>query len=353
MSRPGLALGAAGLAVLAGLVSGCRSGKADRVVLYCAQDREFAEGILKEFTAKTGLDVATRFDTEANKAVGLYEDLIREARHPRCDVHWNNEILATIRLQRQGLLEPYASPSAQAYLAAFKAGDHTWHAFAARARVLLVNTELMKKKGIPRAQWPKGLLDLTDPRWQGQVGMSKPMAGTSATQAACLFQAWGAEKAKAFYRGLKANGVQIVPGNKQAAEGVSQGQFLIGLTDTDDAFEEIAAKRPVAILFPDRDAPPDSKRGVLFIPNTVAIIKGCPNPAGARRLVDYLLSPEVEAALAKSGSKQIPLNPNVKAELPKEIDEARTATRLPVDFAKAADLWDEVQAFLRVEFAGH
>ncbi len=332
---------------------GCRSDRTSRVVLYCAQDREFSEAILKDFTARTSLTVAPRFDTEANKAVGLYEDLIREARHPRCDVHWNNEILATMRLQRQGLLEPYASPAAAPYPAAFKAKDDTWHAFAARARVLLLNTELLKKKGIPREHWPRSLLDLTDARWHGQVGMAKPMAGTSATQAACLFQVWGAEKARAFYRGLKRNGVQIVPGNKQAAEGVSQGQFLIGLTDTDDAFGEIEAGRPIAILFPDRDAPPDSKRGVLFIPNTVAVIKGCPNPEGARKLVDFLLSPEVEAALAKSGSKQIPLNPNVKAALPQEIEEARTATRLPVDFGKAADLWDEVQAFLRTEFAEH
>src|SRR5262249_22031219 len=136
----------AALAVLAGLAGGCGPGKADRVVLYCAQDREFAESVLKDFTTRNGLAVATRFDTEANKAVGLYEDLIREARHPRCDVHWNNEILATLRLQRQGLLEPYASPSAQPYPAAFKASDHTWHAFAARARVLLINTELMKQR---------------------------------------------------------------------------------------------------------------------------------------------------------------------------------------------------------------
>jgi iron(III) transport system substrate-binding protein len=126
----------------------------------------------------------------------------------------------------------------------------------------------------------------------------------------------------------------------------------MGLTDTDDAFGELEAGRPVALIFPDRDAAPDSKLGVLFIPNTVAILKGSPNPHGARKLVDYLLSPEVEAALAKSGSKQIPLNPNAKAELPKEMEEARTARRLPVDFERAAELWEEVQTFLRAEFAG-
>jgi iron(III) transport system substrate-binding protein len=176
------------------------------------------------------------------------------------------------------------------------------------------------------------------------------MAGTSATQAACLFQAWGADKARAFYRGLKENGVLIVPGNKQSAEGAGQGHFAVGLTDTDDAMEEVEAGRPVEIVFPDRDAAEGSGLGTLFIPNTVAVIKDCPNPAGARKLVDFLLSPEVEAKLAQSASRQIPLNPNVKAALPKDIEAARTARPLVVDFGRAAELWDEAQTFLRAEF---
>src|SRR5262245_20515306 len=121
------------------LMSGCGSSS-PRVVLYCAQDREFAEAILDDFTRGSGVAVTPRFDTEANKSVSLYQDLVREARRPRCDVHWNNEILATIRLQRQGLLEPYRSPSAEPFPDVWKAKDGTWTAFAARARVLIVNT---------------------------------------------------------------------------------------------------------------------------------------------------------------------------------------------------------------------
>ena len=113
--------------------AGCGEASKNRVVVYCAHDREFAEEILEDFGRASGLEVVPRYDTEANKAVGLYEDLIRESARPRCDVHWNNEILATIRLQRQGLLEPYASPAAEPYPAQFKAADHTWHAFATRA----------------------------------------------------------------------------------------------------------------------------------------------------------------------------------------------------------------------------
>src|SRR6516162_3550104 len=144
-------------AALAALALGCNGGT-KRVVLYCAQDREFAESVLADFTARTKLDVAAKYDTEADKSVSLYEELVREKDRPRCDVHWNNEILATIRLRRQGLLEPYESPSAAAYPAWTKAKNHAWQAFAARARVLLVNTQLVSD---PRDR-PRSLLDLTD-----------------------------------------------------------------------------------------------------------------------------------------------------------------------------------------------
>ena len=117
----------------------------------------------------------------------------------------------------------------------------------------------------------------------------------------------GNEKAKQFYSGLKENSVQIVPGNKQVAEGVSDGQFAVGITDTDDAIGEVSAGKPVAIIFPDRDAPKDRKMGTLFIPNTVAIIRGGPNPAGAHRLIDFLLNAEVEKKLAESESKTTPM----------------------------------------------
>jgi iron(III) transport system substrate-binding protein len=327
------------------VAAGCGSAR-DRVVLYCAQDEEFATQILRDFRDRTGLRVDTKFDTEADKSVSLYTELIQEKDRPRCDVHWNNEILSTIRLQRQGLLEPYASPSAAAYPESTRPKDHTWQAFAARARILLVNTQLVKE-----ADQPQSLLDLVEPRWRGRIAMAKPQFGTSATQAACLFEVLGPEKARAFYLGLRDNGIHIEPGNKQVAEGVGSGKYAAGITDTDDAMEEVAAGHPVAIIFPDKDRPRDSRLGTLFIPNTLAIIRGSPNPEGARKLVDFLLSPEVEARLAETASHQIPLNPEVKAQLPKEIKRPEAVKAMDVDFDKAADLWDEAQTFLRKEFA--
>ncbi len=331
-------------AVAAFILTGCARGP--EVVVYCAHDREFADDILRRFSDETGIKAVVRYDSEANKAVGLYEELLREAPRPRCDVHWNNEILATLRLQQKGILAPYASPSAEPFPQQFKAKDHTWTAFAARARVLLVNTEKVKADAMPRR-----LEDLTGPGWKGRLTMAKPIFGTSATQAACLFAVWGDAEAEAFYRNLHANGVEVVPGNKQAAVMVGSGQYAAGLTDTDDAFAEVDAGHPVAIVYPDADAPANSGRGVLFIPNTVAMIKGCPHPEEAKKLVDYLLSPPVEAALARSASRQIPLNPQVQVELPQGLKTPQGVTTMPVDFERAAEKWPVSQAFLVKEFA--
>jgi iron(III) transport system substrate-binding protein len=324
---------------------GC-SRPAPRVVLYCAQDQEFAEGLLAEFTKQSGLPVAPKYDTEATKSVSLATELSMDAKRPRCDVHWNNEIIGTIKLQRLGVYEPYDSPAAGSYPAWTKPADHTWTAFASRARVIVINTKL-----VAEADRPKSILDLTDPKWKGKVAIAKPLFGTTATQAAALFAVLGPDAARDFYRGLKANDVQVVAGNKQVAEGVARGQYAVGLTDTDDALGEIESGRPVAMTFPDRDEnPKQPKLGVLYIPNTLAVIKGCPNPSGAKQLIDFLLSDRVEAQLAEGPSHQIPLNPKVKAKLPPGFATPEQVKRMEVDWEKAADRWDESQKFLAEEF---
>jgi iron(III) transport system substrate-binding protein len=261
-------------------------------------------------------------------------------------VFWNNEILNTIRLQRQGLLEPYQSPSSSPYPDWTKAKDRTWQAFAARPRVLIVHAS------VPEAERPRSILDLSDAKWKGKVAIAKPQFGTTATQAACLFEVLGAEPAKAFYRGLKANDVTVVPGNKQVAQAVADHQFLVGLTDSDDAIGELNAGKPVAIVIPDRDGHPAHPRlGTLFLPNTVMVIKGAPNPDGARKLVDYLLSGDVERRLAEGGGYQVPLNPEARATLHPALVRPEQVKVMAVDWEKAADLWDEAQTFLREEFA--
>src|SRR5260370_946760 len=119
------------LLMLCVMATGC-SGSKSRVVLYCAQDREFAEVLLDTFHKDHGLPVASKFDTESTKSVAAYFELIQEKNRPRCDVFWNNEILSTLRLQKQGLLKPYSSPSAQGLPSCRPPRAPSWEAPARR-----------------------------------------------------------------------------------------------------------------------------------------------------------------------------------------------------------------------------
>ena len=324
------------------VLSGCRSGSEPEVVVYAALDAEFSRPIFSDFTEETGIAVRPKFDAESTKTVGLTQLILQERKRPRCDVFWNNEILNTLRLPRQGLLEVYRPKIAGQYPEAFRSPQGTWHGFAARARVLVVNTELLSEP-----EWPRSIRDLADPKWRDRCGIAKPLAGTTATHAACLFAHWGDEEAKRFFRALKANDVSVLSGNKQVATWVSGGQLSFGLTDTDDAIIEKEKGLPVEIVYPDQE---EGGLGTLFIPNTLAIIQGGPNPESARRLVDYLLSAEVEAKLAAGRSAQIPLNPNVKAKV--RVQTPQTVKPMQVDFQQAAEKWDAAAEFLRDEFAG-
>ena len=312
------------------------------VVVYSSQDPEFAAPLLDAYAKASGVEVDSKFDVESSKTVGLAQLLIREAARPRCDLFWNNEILNTLRLREKGLLATWSPPNAADIPDEFRAQDGTWYGFAARARILIVNTQLM-----PEADRPKSIIDLIDPRWKGKVAIAKPLFGTTATHATCLFAAWGDEKARAFFSALKANGVQVLSGNKQVATAVGSGQAVFGLTDTDDAIGEVDAARPVAIVYPDRQ--PD-QLGTLFIPNVLAILKGAPHPKEAEALGNTLLGPEAEAQLARGPSAQIPLNR--KTQAPPRVETPKTVHAMPADFQAAAKIWDKVAAYLAAEFAG-
>ncbi len=324
-------------------IAGCTSSAGDskEVVVYTSLDSVFSEAILDEFTSTSGITALAKFDTESTKSVGLTQAIIAERAAPRCDVFWNNEILNTLRLEEQGLLDVYRSPAAESFPEMWRSPNGTWHGFAARARVLIVNTDL-----VPKAERPTSYRDLADPKWKGRVGIAKPLFGTTATHAACLFALLGEDEAKQYFRDLKANGVQIMAGNKHVAQAVAAGQLAFGFTDTDDAIGELEAGQPVAIVYPDRE--PD-QLGTLFIPNTLAIIKNCPHPENARKLVDYLLAPEIEAKLAQSDSAQIPLNPAVTTK--PRVETPNTVKAMPVNFAAAVKQWDNAATFIRDEFA--
>ncbi len=329
-----------GVVMLVSLLGGCNRKPPDEVIVYTALDRQFSEPILERFAKQTGIQVRTVYDSESTKTIGLVNRIRAEAQRPRCDVFWNNEPVNTIRLKDERLIQRCEPAEAANYPAADRDPEGCWFGFAARARVLLVNTDMVKPDDCPTS-----VRDLADPRWQGRTGMAKPLFGSTATHVACLFAVLGESEARALLDGFRLNGVQIVGGNKTCAEMVGRGQLAFGLTDTDDAIEEVDAGHPVKVVFPDAG---DRQMGTLLLPNTLALVKGCPHPEAGTQLINYLLSAAVEQELAAGPSAQIPLQG--AATQSSRVAKLADLRPMPVDFAHAAQIFPTAAKYVEEKF---
>lgn len=252
------------------------------VVIYTSVDQPIAQTVLKVFTEKTGIPVEARYDTEATKSVGLAEVVRSEKANPRCDVWWGNEIFLTINLAKDGCLTPYDSPSAKDVPAKFRDADNRWTANGMRVRVIAVPGQSDKSISI------ESLQDLLRPELKGKITMARPVAGTTTGHVSALYTVWGEAKADAYFKGLHGNGIKLVGGNSMVVQGVKSGQFLAGLTDNDD----VDVIGGTAAILPDQN-----DLGTLAIPCTVGLIAGRPANESAKKLVDYLLSKDVEQKL--------------------------------------------------------
>lgn len=310
------------LAVFLGCTGGAVPERA--VVVYTALDNVFSREIFDLFTERTGIRVDAVFDTEATKTTGLVERIRRERERPLCDVFWNNEILRTIQLGSDGLLQEYVSPAGADVPERFKDPSGLWTGFAARARALAFRLDQ-----VPQGTVPQSYDEIVTESWRGQVSIADPRFGTTGTHLAILLAAWGEPRLRNFLTALRDLDAQWVSGNAASRDRVLAREVRLGFTDTDDI--EVARRQgePISAALLEAD-------GVVVIPNTVAIIKGAPNSSGARALVDFLLSVEVEERLAASSSRQIP----VRAAVPVPAT-GLSLSRLNVmatDYARAAEL---------------
>jgi len=298
------------------LLAACGSeGGAHRVVLYCGVDMDQSQAIAERYERETGADIDFHGETEKMRSVGLPQRLMMERERPRADVFWSNEIMHMVYLCNSGVMDALPPGVAEGFPKAWRDPKGRYVAFGARARVLLVNTELLPD---PKDR-PTSVMDLLDPKY-AQMGlitsMAEPLTGTTKTHA-IVWLTRDEAGAKAFFERVAAarekGTMKVVMSNGQVMRLVKEkgSKVAFGLTDTDDAWVALQENPKLAVVYP--DGGPDGV-GTLLIPNTVALVKGGPHPAEAATLLRWLVSKENEARLAQSRAAQIPLRAGI--ELP-------------------------------------
>lgn len=318
--RSMLALVGAGAAA-AMLSPGCSRSNASRVVLYSSADDPLVLEITRAFTAKTGIRVDCVGDTEATKTTGLVARLEAEKSAPRADVWWSSEVLGSVKLDHAGVLEPYHSPEvadatgAVAWPIGMYARNFAWTALAARSRVIAYSTRKLPKP--PESLTIRRLLMAPGGL---RVGMARPQFGTTRSHIAALVARYGIDKITNLLKVGRDNGLRLYDGNAAVVRAIAQGEIDAGLTDSDDAFAAAREGWPVGYVHepaePDADGGTLRGIGPLLLPNSVALVRGGPNPTGGKKLIDFLLSAEGERLIARSESRNAPIRPSLAKEFP-------------------------------------
>lgn len=307
---------------------GCGAPSAPpEVVVYSSVDDVFARPICEAFEKEAGVRVLLVPDTEETKSTGLVNRLIAEKGRPQCDVFWSGDPIRAAFLKSKGVSAPYVSPQAAGLPPRFSDPEGHWTGFSCRARVIIYHRDL-----VPRGQEPTTVFDLADGRFQGKACIASPLFGTTSMHAAALFATLGDAKARDFFERFAANGGRILSSNGEVRRRVALGEFALGLTDTDDYNVARQEGKPVGVVYPDADG-----MGTVIVPNCAVLIAGGPNPDNAKRFIDFLLTPEVEQALAQSEAAQMPVRSGVPVPAhvvtldtlkPMELDYSRLGERL-------------------------
>lgn len=170
---------------------------------------------------------------------------------------------------------------------------------------LMWNTRYLKANNIPE---PKEWADLVKPVYFGHLAISSPSrSGTTHLTVETILQAEGWNKGWEQLLAIGGNSAAITERSFGVPDGVSNGQFGIGLVID---FFGLAAKNsgmPVEFVYPSQTA---------IVPANIGLIEGAKAPEAGRRFIDFTLSEEGQMLLLDPKISRLPVLPSVYAKAP-------------------------------------
>ena len=275
---------------------------ADTVNVYTIWPENYARPMFEQFEKSTGIKVNfLRFSSGEALA-----RVVAEKNNPRVDVLFGGPVETFAAGIKEGIFEPYKSPSFAALPARFKQADGYWTAIADDPLVFMTNAEFLKTNKLdPPASWD----DLLNPAYKNMLQMADARtSGTAVTRIFSVLEVNGRNEDKAFdyLKKLRKN-VQVY--TKSGGGGtlpVGLGQAGGGIFFIVDALETKAKGYDVKISFP--------KEGIGSSAEAIALLKGAKNPDAGKKLIDWATSAGMQSQFAPHKVNFVPANPEVQTE---------------------------------------
>lgn len=277
------------------LVSGVGDATAQgKIVIYAAEDEKTTNALTSLFTEET------KIATEVIRipAAGTLATRIRaEKAAPRADVFIGGSVEFHEPLATEGLVLPYRSPVVeQAKIGpAFVSPNNYWHGWFMGTLVIILNPQRYEREIAPQGvAKPKTWDDLLHPAYAKKLVSGAPATcgGAYIFTAVQIFRNGGENQGFDWLKRYDRQVLQYTPTCPAPITLVARGEAVVGMTWQDDATEAMLAKQPIEVIFP-----PDTGAEI----GGASIIKGGPNPEGAKKFVDFLLGQKAQSIKTEQG----------------------------------------------------
>ena len=310
---------------------------ADEVNLYSERQPFLIKPLLEAFTRDTGIDVNMVYMKK-----GMLERLQAEGRNSPADAILTSDIGNLHNHARAGLLQAVRSQVLEANIPAhFRHPEGVWFGLTMRARVIFAHKDRVRSGEVATYE------DLAKPHMKGRVCTRSGKHVYNVSLLASIVSARGADAARTWAAGLKANLARKPQGNDRAqVKAVHEGlcdvavgnTYYMGKMATNEKDpEQKEWAESVVIVFPNQDG-----RGTHINVSGGAVTKSAKNSAYAIRLLEYLSGDAAQRIYAERNFEYpvkpgVPLHPLVaswgvfKADetfLARVADQRITATRI-------------------------
>jgi iron(III) transport system substrate-binding protein len=303
---------------------------AEELHVYTAIDRMEVQEHLRTFEKQTGIRVRwVRLST------GEVLTRVRaERRNPQASVWFGGPSFDFITAASEGLFEAYRPTTYDRFAPETRDPEWRWCGAYLGYVAFASNPNLLARRG---AKLPTSWSDLLRPELKGDVSLAYAYtSGTAYTVVASLVQLFGEEKGIDYLKQLDG---QVHHYNRSGTACVTQvglGEVATCVAFSQDILSKGVGKGyPVVLTFP--------SEGTGYEVGGIALLHGAPEPAAAKRLIDWVFTRETQERFAQWN--RLPVRDDVSA-LPGSTGNARRIAfdpqRAAADRRRLVDAWREV-----------
>jgi iron(III) transport system substrate-binding protein len=216
------------------------------------------------------------------------------------------------RAQEAGLLQPISSKELQAAVPNnLRDSRGHWFGLSKRARVIVYNKSRVKPSQLSTYE------DLANPKWKGRLIIRSSSNVYNQSLVGSMLAVHGGKKTEDWAKGVVANFANPPKGNDTAQiKDVAAGSADLTIVNTYYVVRLMESKKPedreiaskIGVFFPNQ-----RDRGTHVNISGGGVVKNSDNRAAAILFLEYLVSPEAQAILAK-GNNEYPVRAGVAVD---------------------------------------